>query len=117
MRVIPINYVSYAQLALRIFNSLCPAASRLVLEKWGFDADFIDIAMNQNSQHLDVEVSYLDVARIANHILMFRRKDQNIDEHTVEVDVTGADILYNLTNLSDIEFRDKIQELIRASGL
>ena len=110
------NYLD-SELALRIFSTLCPAASRLVLEKWGFDTDFIDVAMNQNSQSLDVDVSYLDVARIANHILMFRRKDKNIDEHTVEVDITGADILYNLTNLSDIEFRNKIQELIRASGL
>ncbi|GAK83743.1 predicted signal transduction protein [Vibrio ponticus] len=110
------NYLD-SELALRIFDALCPAASKMVLEKWGFDADFIDIAMNENSQTSNVEVSYLDVARIANHILMFRRQDENIDEHTVEVDITGADILYNLTNLSDSEFNTKIQELIRASGL
>ncbi|ROV57628.1 HDOD domain-containing protein [Vibrio ponticus] len=110
------NYLD-SELALRIFNALCPVASRMVLEKWGFDSDFIDVATNQNSQNLDVEVSYLDVARIANHILMFRRKDENIDEHEVEVDITGADILYNLTNLSDSEFHTKVQELIRACGL
>ncbi|MGF1911383.1 HDOD domain-containing protein [Vibrio kasasachensis] len=110
------NYLD-SELALRIFSALCPAASRLVLTKWGFDADFIDVAMNQNQHNTDFDVSYLDVARIAHHILMFRRNDENIDDHTVEVDVTGADILYNLTNLSDSEFRNKIQELIRASGL
>ncbi|OLQ88264.1 histidine kinase [Vibrio panuliri] len=110
------NYLD-SELALRIFNALCPAASRLVLEKWGFDRDFIDVAMNENTQQLDFDVSYLDVARIANHILMFRRKDESIDEHVVEVDVTGADILYKLTNLSDSDFHTKIQELITASGL
>ncbi|WP_162046482.1 HDOD domain-containing protein [Vibrio taketomensis] len=110
------NYLD-SELALRIFNNLCPAASRLVLEKWGFDKDFIDVALNENSQQLDVDVSYLDVARIANHILMFRRQDENLEEHEVEIDVTGADILYNLTNLSDSEFHTKIQDLIRASGI
>ena len=64
-----------------------------------------------------MDVSYLDIARIANHILMFRRQDDKIDEHTVEFDLTGADILYKLSNLSDIEFNTQINELISASGL
>ncbi|EGU48062.1 hypothetical protein VII00023_17534 [Vibrio ichthyoenteri ATCC 700023] len=110
------NYLD-PDLALRIFNSICPAASKLVLSKWGFDRDFIDVATNQDHQQLDLEVNYLDIARIANHILMFRRKDDRLDEHEIEIDVTGADILYKLTNLGDSEFTLKINELIRASGL
>lgn len=110
------NYLDQ-ELALRIFSALCPAASRLVLSKWGFDRDFIDVATNQDSQHLDVDVSYLDVARIANHILMFRRRDERLAEHEIGIDVTGADILYKLTNLGDSEFHIKINELISASGL
>ncbi|MFA0413569.1 HDOD domain-containing protein [Vibrio renipiscarius] len=109
------NYLEEA-LALRIFNSLCPAASQLVLAKWGFDADFIDIATNKDHQDLNLDVSYLDVARIANHILMFRHDDERLEDHDVEVDVTGADILYKLTNLSDSDFQIKINELISASG-
>lgn len=110
------NYLD-PELALRIFSSICPAASKLVLSKWGFDKDFIDVATNQDNQHLDFDVNYLDIARIANHILMFRRKDDRLDEHEIEIDVTGADILYKLTNLGDSEFRLKINELICASGL
>ena len=110
------NYLEQ-EVAMRIFNALCPAASRLVLEKWGFDRDFIDVSTNQDNQYLDLDVSYLDVARIANHILMFRRKDEKINQHMIEIDVDGADILYKLTNLGDSEFHIKINELISASGL
>ncbi|MCG7489047.1 HDOD domain-containing protein [Vibrio sp. Of14-4] len=110
------NYLD-EDIAFQVFNNLCTSASELVLKQWGFDHDFIDVASNQATQIKNVNVSYLDVARIANHILMFRRQDDQIDEHTVEFDVTGADILYKLSNLSDIEFKSKINELISASGL
>jgi len=110
------NYLDW-DLALRVFDNLCSSASKLVLNKWGFDADFVDVATNQDNQHQDAEISYLDIARIANHILMFRRQDEAIDEHSIEIDVTGADVLYKLTNLGDIEFNTKIDELISASGI
>ena len=110
------NYLD-EDIAFQVFNNLCTSASELVLKQWGFDHDFIDVASNHATQVKNVNVSYLDVARIANHILMFRRQDDQIDEHTVEFDVTGADILYKLSNLSDIEFKSKINELISASGL
>lgn len=110
------NYLA-ENIAFQIFDRQCSNASKLVLDTWGFDQDFLEVASNQTISSSDVAVSYLDVARIANHILMFRRQDENIDDHTVEFDVTGADILYKLSNLSDIEFNTQIDELIRASGL
>ncbi|NVD06912.1 HDOD domain-containing protein [Vibrio sp. JPW-9-11-11] len=110
------NYLA-EEIAFQIFDRQCSNASKLVLDTWGFDADFLEVASNQAMAASDVDVSYLDVARIANHILMFRRQDEQIDEHTVEFDVTGAEILYNLSNLSDIEFNKQIDELISASGL
>ncbi|WP_100751884.1 HDOD domain-containing protein [Vibrio salilacus] len=110
------NYLA-EDIAFQIFDRQCSNASKLVLDTWGFDQDFLAVASNQTITSSDVAVSYLDVARIANHILMFRRQDENIDDHTVEFDVTGADILYKLSNLSDIEFNTQIDELIRASGL
>lgn len=110
------NYLA-EDIAFQIFDRQCSNASKLVLDTWGFDQDFLAVASNQTITSSDVSVSYLDVARIANHILMFRRQDENIDDHTVEFDVTGADILYKLSNLSDIEFNTQIDELIRASGL
>ncbi|KJY84795.1 histidine kinase [Vibrio galatheae] len=110
------NYLQ-EDIALQIFDRQCSNASKLVLESWGFDSDFLAVASNQVIGQQSVMVSYLDVARIANHILMFRRQDEKISEHTVEFDVTGADILYKLSNLSDIEFNTQIDELISASGL
>ncbi|AIW18448.1 HDOD domain-containing protein [Vibrio coralliilyticus] len=110
------NYLA-EDIAFQIFNNQCSNASRLVLEHWGFDSDFLEVATNQTTQRQSVDVSYLDIARIANHILMFRRQDDKIDEHTVEFDLTGADILYKLSNLSDIEFNTQVNELISASGL
>lgn len=110
------NYLE-EQIAFQIFDNQCSNASKLVLESWGFDEDFLEVASNHSLAPSKRDVSYLDLARIANHILMFRRQDDKIDEHTVEFDVTGADILYKLSNLSDIEFNAQIDELIRASGL
>ncbi|MBU2897083.1 HDOD domain-containing protein [Vibrio hepatarius] len=110
------NYLN-EEIAFQVFDNLCTSASELVLKQWGFDHDFLEVASNQVIQSKDVNVSYLDIARIANHILLFRRQDDKIDEHTVEFDVAGADILYKLSNLSDIEFNTKINQLISASGL
>ncbi|MEF1290256.1 HDOD domain-containing protein [Vibrio sp. M260118] len=110
------NYLK-EDIAFQIFDRQCSNASKLVLESWGFDDDFLAVAANQVHGSSSMPVSYLDIARIANHILMFRRQDEHIAEHTVEFDVTGADILYKLSNLSDIEFNTQIDELISASGL
>lgn len=110
------NYLEQ-DIALHIFNSLCPVASKLVLSSWGFDTDFIQVCLNRSGSESTAQFGYIDIARIANHILMFRRQDENLDEHFVELDVTGADILYTLCNLSGNEFRLKIDDVISASGL
>ncbi len=110
------NYLD-ENIALQIFSSQCSIVSKLVLDHWGFDSDFVEVATNQRIDNPQHDVTYLDVARIANHVLMFRREDDAIDEHEVELDVTGADILYQLTNLSDLEFRGQIDAVINACGL
>ncbi len=110
------NYLD-ENIALQIFSSQCSIVSKLVLEHWGFDSDFVEVATNERIEYPEHDVTYLDIARIANHVLMFRRGDEDIDEHEVEFDVTGADILYRLTTLSDLEFRDQIDEVINACGL
>lgn len=110
------NYLA-EDIAFQVFDRLCSNASELVLDSWGFDEDFIEVASNTFRKRSNVAVSYLDVARIANHILLFRRQDEAIDDHSVKFDVTGADILYKLSNLSDIEFNAQVDELISASGL
>ncbi|WGW01524.1 HDOD domain-containing protein [Vibrio sp. YMD68] len=111
------NYLDI-DIALRIFDSQCAASSQLVLSSWGFDHDFISVSSNQNhTPNVESPLSYLDIARIAHHTLLFRRKDDELDEHFVEIDTTGADVLYKLTNLSDFDFNNQISEVIVASGL
>lgn len=110
------NYLA-EDIAFQIFDRLCSNASHLVLETWGFDKDFLAVASNLTLKASKPPVDYLDIARIANHVLLFRRQDEALDEHQVEIDVAGADILYKLSNLGDIDFNKQIDELISASGL
>ncbi|WP_428774223.1 HDOD domain-containing protein [Vibrio sp.] len=110
------NYLDIT-IALQLFERLCANTSQLVLESWGFDQDFVEVATNRSLTEPENEVTYLDVARIAHHLLMFRRHDSEIDEHFVELNLAGADVLYKLTNLSDSDFQIQLDEVITASGL
>ncbi len=110
------NYLD-PELALQIFQTRCSVTSKLVLERWGFDNDFREVCSNQKYQATRPDVSYLDIARIANHLLMFRNQDDRIDEHEVEFNVTGAEILYDLSNMSDADFRKELSAVLSASGL
>ncbi|MCG3721901.1 HDOD domain-containing protein [Vibrio cincinnatiensis] len=105
-----------SEIALQIFHSNCPTTSKLVLKHWGFDNDFLEVACNQQLVDHCQEVSYLDVARIAHHLLMFRKQDDALDEHDVEINATGAEVLYHLSNLDDKEFRSQLKAVINASG-
>ncbi len=109
------NYLDQ-DIALQVFHSRCSDTSHLVLKHWGFDSDFLDVSCNKQSVAHSFEVSYLDVARISNHLLMFRKQDDAIDDHEVEINTTGAEVLYNLSNLSDVEFNSKLRAVINASG-
>lgn len=111
------NYLN-PDLAMQIFQSRCPLTSEQVLDTWGFDCDFIEVASNRVKHMERPEVSYLDVARIANHILLFRRQDHDaLEEHEVEINVDGADVMYQLTSLSEQDFQDRIAEVIHSTGM
>ncbi|HCM0832329.1 TPA: HDOD domain-containing protein [Vibrio parahaemolyticus] len=110
------NYLD-PDIALQIFQTRCSATSKLVLERWGFDNDFREVSSNEKFVTARPEVSYLDIARIANHLLMFRNQDERIDEHEVEFNLTGAEVLYDLSNMSDTDFRNEINTVLSASGL
>ncbi|ELO1813514.1 HDOD domain-containing protein [Vibrio fluvialis] len=109
------NYLDQ-EIALQIFQSSCSSTSKLVLKHWGFDEDFLEVACNEELVEHCQEVSYLDVARIAHHLLMFRKQDDAIEEHDVEINAAGAEVLYNLSNLSDVEFKTQLSAVINASG-
>ncbi|MBE4006039.1 HDOD domain-containing protein [Vibrio parahaemolyticus] len=110
------NYLD-PDIALQIFQTRCSATSKLVLERWGFDSDFREVSSNEKFVTARPEVSYLDIARIANHLLMFRNQDERIDEHEVEFNLTGAEVLYDLSNMSDTDFQNEINAVLSASGL
>ncbi|EPI8560104.1 HDOD domain-containing protein [Vibrio fluvialis] len=109
------NYLDQ-DIALQIFQSSCSSTSKLVLKHWGFDEDFLEVACNEELVEHCQEVSYLDVARIAHHLLMFRKQDDALEEHDVEINAAGAEVLYNLSNLSDVEFKTQLSAVINASG-
>ncbi|ELB2288706.1 HDOD domain-containing protein [Vibrio parahaemolyticus] len=110
------NYLD-PDIALQTFQTRCSATSKLVLERWGFDNDFREVSSNEKFVTARPEVSYLDIARIANHLLMFRNQDERIDEHEVEFNLTGAEVLYDLSNMSDTDFQNEINAVLSASGL
>ncbi|GEM75567.1 HDOD domain-containing protein [Vibrio sagamiensis] len=111
------NYLD-PNLALQVFQIRCPSISQHILKKWGFDIDFCEVSSNTKIYKTNrPEVSYLDVARIASHLLMFRNQDDRINDHEVEFDLTGAEIIFSLSNLSDIDFQSGIQEVLTVSGL
>jgi len=109
------NYLDQ-DIALQVFQSRCSETSNLVLKQWGFDEDFLEVCRNKPSTHGSFEVSYLDVARIANHLLMFRKQDDDIDDHEVEINADGAEVLFQLSNLSESEFNSRLRAVINASG-
>lgn len=110
------NYLD-PEIALQIFQTRCADTSNLVLKRWGFDNDFREVSSNKKLKESRSEVSYLDIARIANHLLMFRNQDEAIEDHEVEFDIVGAEVLYALSNLSDDDFKDGMSNVLFASGL
>ncbi|MGL4380815.1 MAG: HDOD domain-containing protein [Vibrio sp.] len=104
-------------IALQIFQSQCSPISQLVLQHWGFDSDFLEVSCNSELISARSEVSYLDLARIAHHLLLFRKRDEALDDHDVEINAEGAEVLYQLSNLSEMEFKHKLSDVISASGI
>ncbi|MDK2666845.1 HDOD domain-containing protein [Vibrio vulnificus] len=109
------NYLDQ-QIALQIFQTRCAATSKLVLENWEFDSDFVEVSSNQAYRSQRQEVTYLDIARIANHLLMFRNQDERIDDHEVEFNLVGAEVLFELSNLSEDEFQEMVNHVLNSSG-
>lgn len=109
------NYLDH-HIALQIFQTRCSATSKLVLQTWEFDDDFIEVSSNQALRSDRPEVSYLDVARIANHLLMFRSQDERIEEHEVEFNLDGAEVLFELSNLPEEKFQEMTHQVLSSSG-
>ncbi|MCQ1060645.1 HDOD domain-containing protein [Photobacterium sp. ZSDE20] len=112
------NYLDI-DIAKYVFQHSCQEASKVILKHWGFDDDYLEVATNQPLKHptLSDNTGYLDVARMAHHLLMFKSNDDAIDEHHVELDLAGAEVMYELTNLPAKEFNLRLKMVISNSGL
>lgn len=61
-------------------------------------------------------VCSLDIAKMTNHLLMFRNKDENIDAHELEMTLAGAEVMYELSNLKEAEFADQLHDMSNNCG-
>ncbi|MCW8330801.1 HDOD domain-containing protein [Photobacterium sp. SDRW27] len=111
------NYLDI-EIAKYVFEHCCQEASLLILKHWGFDDDYLEVASNTELPYRGQRpnTSYLDIARMANHLLLFKSNDEAIDEHHVELDLAGAEVMYELTNLPEAEFNSQIRNVIKDSG-
>ncbi len=111
------NYLDFS-IAKEVFAQGCNEASTQILKHWGFDTDYLEVAGNSYyTPKSGEETRYVDLARMANHLLLFRNDDDAYYDHEVELDLAGAETMYELSNLSDLEFESRIQEIIQKSGL
>ncbi|MGF1757303.1 HDOD domain-containing protein [Photobacterium sagamiensis] len=116
-----LNHGNYLDLdiATYVFQHCCGEATPMVLKHWGFDDDYLEVSSNKAMpyQEQDNTTSYLDIARMANHLLMFKNNDEAINEHHVELDLAGAEVMYELTNMPDADFESQIRNVMKDSGM
>lgn len=110
------NYLDF-DIASHVFYSVSKEASRFILKSWGFDLDFIEVSTNRRTRREVDEVTYLNLATMASHLLLFRANDDAINDHDVEITLAGAEALYELSNLNDADFRVELNGIINNSGL
>lgn len=109
------NYLDL-DIARHVFLQVSKEASRFILTAWGFDEDFIEVSINRRVRRAVEDISYLDVAKMANHLLLYRAQDESIDEHDVEITLAGAEALYELTNLKESDFRYQLSTIVNNCG-
>lgn len=111
------NYLDI-DVAKYVFEHCCQEASLIILKHWGFDNDYLEVACNTALPYRGQrqETSYLDIARMANHLLLFKNNDDAIEDHHVELDLAGAEVMYELTNMPEAEFDSQIRNVIKNSG-
>ncbi|WP_087018805.1 HDOD domain-containing protein [Thaumasiovibrio subtropicus] len=111
------NYLDF-NIAKQVFAQGCNEASTQILKHWGFDEDYLEVAGNDYyTPKSGEETRYVDLARMANHLLLFRNQDDAYYDSEIELDLAGAETMYELSNLSDSEFSHLVQEIIQNSGL
>lgn len=105
------NYLNF-EIATHVFENISKDASQFILKYWGFDIDFIEVSLNKKIKPSHNQISYFDIATMANHLLMFRNKDNNIKKHDIELTLAQAEVMYELTNLTEQEFRHQLDDIL-----
>ncbi|KLV08970.1 histidine kinase [Photobacterium aquae] len=107
------------EIAKYVFEHCCQQASLLVLQHWGFDDDYLEVASNMPVPFRSAlcEHLYLDTARMAHHLLMYKNNDEAIEEHHVEMDLAAAEVMYDLTNLPDDVFNQHLKAVFKTGEL
>ncbi len=111
------NYLDL-DIAKYVFEHSCQEASMMILKHWGFDDDYLEVASNRPAPYRATmkEHIYLDIARMAHYLLLFKNNDDAIDEHHVEMDLAAAEVIYELTNLPDPDFNHRLKTVFKNSG-
>ena len=104
-------------IAREIFETLSKETSHLILKKWRFDRDFIQVSSHPVEPVSEDRISYFDIAKMATHLLMFKQNDARLSEHDIELTLAGAEAMYELTNLKETEFRQKIKNVFTGLNL
>ncbi len=56
------------------------------------------------------------MSHLLSEIGMFRNQDERIDDHEVEFNLVGAEVLFELSNLSEDEFQEMVNQVLNSSG-
>ncbi|ARR49667.1 HDOD domain-containing protein [Photobacterium damselae subsp. damselae] len=102
--------------ALFIFQECCSDISPIILKHWGFDNDYQEVASNRKLYSND-HINYLDIARMANHLLLMKNNDDAIHDHYIELDLLGAEVMYELSQLELSELNKQIHDIIKRCGI
>ncbi|MDP2514696.1 hypothetical protein Q8W15_12820 [Photobacterium damselae subsp. piscicida] len=93
-----------------------PDISPIILKHWGFDNDYQEVASNRKL-YSNNNISYLDIARIANHLLLMKNNDDAIHDHYIELNLLGAEVMYELSQLELSELNKQVHDIIKRCGI
>ncbi len=110
------HYLDF-DIAREVFETVSKETSHLILKKWHYDTDFIQVSSHCPQVTSEDGIRYLDIAKMATHLLMFKKKDAHLSEHDLELTLEGAEAMYDLCNLKETEFRQQIKDVLEGLNL
>ncbi len=103
------NYI-HKDILLHIFNDLSQVATAKLFSAYHFDTDFKTFAQLNAPSLSDDDLSYHRIANIALYLLHYRKNLPYDDE--IELTLSGAEAMFELSNLNDHEFQSACKQII-----